>query len=97
MKCLETRRTPEGFKRRRYQADDGTRVTTIEVPIEVWRASQREARRQSSQLRRPAALRLLRQGLTPAQVALELGISERTVIRLKDALRAACPSPAASP
>lgn len=37
MKCLETRQTPEGFKRRRYESAAKVRHTTIEVPIEIWR------------------------------------------------------------
>lgn len=37
MRCLETRETPEGYRRRRYESATGFRWTTIEVPIEVWR------------------------------------------------------------
>jgi hypothetical protein len=37
MRCLETRPTGDGFRRRRYEADDGTRHTTIEVPMQLWR------------------------------------------------------------
>lgn len=36
MKCLSTRRTAEGFTRRRYESATGHRSTTIEVPIELW-------------------------------------------------------------
>ncbi len=35
MKCLETRKTAEGWTRRRYERDDGTRVTTLELPLTV--------------------------------------------------------------
>ena len=36
MKCLSTRATPEGYKRRRYESPSGARHTTIEVPLKVW-------------------------------------------------------------
>lgn len=43
MKCLETRRTADGFKRRRYE-DNGVRFTTIEVPITVWNEINKQGR-----------------------------------------------------
>lgn len=43
MKCLETRRTADGFKRRRYE-DNGVRFTTIEVPVTVWNAINKQGR-----------------------------------------------------
>lgn len=43
--CLETRTTPEGFKRRRYLLADGvTRMTTMEVPLQVWNGVNRAGR-----------------------------------------------------
>ena len=39
MRCLETRETPDGLKRRRYEvAGVRERVTTYEVPAQVLRA-----------------------------------------------------------
>lgn len=90
MKCLETRRTPEGFRRRRYE-QDGVRFTTIEVPIEVWRGAVRHDRvaerlaawhRAQSQLAlKQRALRLLAEGWKPIAVAHETGFTERAVQR----------------
>ena len=37
MRCLETRRTADGYRRRRYE-DGKIRFTTIEVPLETWNA-----------------------------------------------------------
>lgn len=89
-RCLETRRTPEGFRRRRYE-QDGVRFTTIEVPLEVWRGAVRHdrvadrlaawRRRQDAQAKKQAALRLLQQGWKPAAVANETGFTERAVQR----------------
>ena len=36
MRCLETRTTAEGFKRRRYEDRHGTRSTTIEIPVALF-------------------------------------------------------------
>lgn len=44
MKCLSTRTTSDGFKRRRYEMPSGQRVTTLEVPITVWAAINRQGR-----------------------------------------------------
>lgn len=44
MKCLETRLTSEGYKRRRYESPLGVRYTTVEIPIEVWRALNKQGR-----------------------------------------------------
>jgi len=38
-RCLETRATAEGFKRRRYEDEGGARRTTIEIPLELWRGA----------------------------------------------------------
>lgn len=43
MKCLETRTTPEGFKRRRYENEDGLRTTTVEIPLSVFNELVRSA------------------------------------------------------
>ena len=87
-RCLETRRTPEGFRRRRYE-QDGVRFTTIEVPVEVWRAVARPDRiaralagreNAAAQARRRAlGEHLLAQGWKPAAVANELNVSEAAV------------------
>lgn len=89
MKCLETRRTPEGFRRRRYQRDDGVRFSTIEVPAELWkflnnpgRGRNRLAeilRERDREARRITGRALLAQGWKPLAVANQLGLTERTV------------------
>ena len=91
MKCLETRATPEGFKRRRYQREDGLRVTTIEVPLSVWqsinsqgRGADRAAqwgRERNREAIRARAVALVRDGWKPLAVASEMGLAVRNVQR----------------
>lgn len=55
MKCLETRNTPKAFRRRRYQLDDGTRLTTYEITQEQMREfkhTEQQLRHQIAALRR---------------------------------------------
>lgn len=77
--CLQTRTTPEGFKRRRYVAADGTRRTTIEVPIELWepldRTPERWAEVKAEALARVAA------GEARKTVAGALSVSYRSIQR----------------
>jgi hypothetical protein len=91
MKCLETRATPEGFRRRRYLRDDGVRVTTIEVPLSVWQSINRAGRarnrmaqwsreRQREAVRR-RAVELVAAGWKRIAVASELNIPVRSVQR----------------
>jgi DNA-binding NarL/FixJ family response regulator len=97
MKCLETRRTPEGFKRRRYLRDDGGRFSTIEVPAELWewmngrgRSRNRLAeilREREREAVRQAARALLAEGWKPLAVAHQLNVSVRTVERWRKALQ----------
>lgn len=54
MKCLETRKTPDGYKRRRYQLDDGTRQTTIEIPINLWYQIQKALQTQIAEMQKHA-------------------------------------------
>lgn len=97
MKCLETRRTPEGFRRRRYQRDDGVRLTTIEVPIEIWNAVKRtdvvvargasRDRQLERQARKLRALALLRDGWKPEAVANELNFTTSAIQRWNRGLK----------
>ena len=88
---METR-LRDGAKWRRYRTNDGLRVTTLEVPESVVgeigaqalktaleRAERKFARRQRNQ----RALTLLQQGWKPAAVALELGLSESQVRKIR--------------
>jgi hypothetical protein len=90
VKCLETRRTPEGFKRRRYERTDGVRITTVEVPIELWSTFNRQGRGNRlagwTRARERDALRLRaleqqRLGWKAIASAHELGVPVRTVQR----------------
>jgi hypothetical protein len=96
MKCLETRTTPEGFKRRRYQSAAGVRHTTIEVPIELWqavnatstaraRAARERAAKAQRKLERESIKRqvllLAAHGENGHWISLRLGLPHRTVYR----------------
>ena len=84
--------TPEGFKRRRYQGQDPKhRITTIEVPIEVWRGINAQgrgsnraaafARVQAKVARRLQGLQAVAAGLGIRAVARELNVNPSTVVR----------------
>lgn len=87
MRVLSTRTPADGLKRRRYEADDGTRVTTIEVPIEQWVAATRARSRAVPCASRPCAEQMLRDGNQPKVVAFLLNMDEGTVRRWKRELR----------
>jgi hypothetical protein len=78
-KCLEVRETPEGYKRRRYQDQDGTRHTTIEIPLELWQELNADA--QTMNERRERAWQLRAMGLKTGQIAERLGVQYRSVCR----------------
>jgi hypothetical protein len=93
-RCLETRTTKDGFKRRKYQAVNGVITRTIEVPIEVWnhinrmgRASDRAAQWRRTRERdalRMKACELMQAGWKPLAVSSELGVPVRTLQRWKE-------------
>lgn len=85
-RCIETRRTQAGHRRRRYERDDGSRFTTIEVPIEEWARCQRVSARDRAMGVRPQAEALLAQGWKPEAVAFELGVSNTSARRWKQDL-----------
>lgn len=91
MKCLETRTTAEGYKRRRYATAAGHRFSTIEIPLEVWvrvngvgrqrdRAAQANRALEREGLRRQA-LALCAAGRTPRDASAALGVPKRTIQR----------------
>jgi DNA-binding NarL/FixJ family response regulator len=91
MKVLETRETPEGFRRRRYETAAGHRFSTIEVPVELWqrvntvgrqrnRARQAQAAIEREALRRQAK-HLHAAGLAGREIARRLGVNESTIRR----------------
>jgi transcriptional regulator NrdR family protein len=92
---LETRTTAEGYKRRRYAGEEGTRYTTIEIPLSVWnginkqgRGSDRAAafdRERSRENARQTARALMGQGWKAIAVASHLGVPLRSVQRWRNA------------
>lgn len=88
MKCLETR-TRKGMKWRRYRTDDGRTVTTYEVPTTVLstvtsasrltQALETFARGEQKRARAARMLALVREGVKPAAIAHELGVTEQAV------------------
>ena len=90
MKCLETRTNAQGFKKRRYQ-DGAIRLSTIEVPVELWNWLNNQGRSQNrlAEVRRAQArLRVKAQanahwldGWKTIASAHELGVSVRTMNR----------------
>lgn len=90
-RCLETRRTPEGFKRRRYETDEGLRFSTIEVPLVVWKGlvgrrrvaarTEQWRRGQDMAARKARGLQLHAEGWKPEAIASEIRVTTRTVQR----------------
>jgi DNA-binding CsgD family transcriptional regulator len=93
MKCLETRRRPDGLKVRRYRTDEGVTVRTIEIPIEVFRAVIRADRFDArvaahkraieTKTKRERALAMLAAGVKPVAIANDLGVTEKTVYKYR--------------
>lgn len=91
MKCIDSRRLPNGYRRRRYLRPDGQQLVTIEVPMVVWTAINKQGRdhdRAAAHLRalsrsavHAQALRHLREGWKAVASAHELGVPVRTVQR----------------
>lgn len=90
MKCLETRRQPDGTVRRRYRDALGIIHHTVEIPREVWRAlpqgvlQDRLASRKVAVARlrlKARGLQLVAQGWKPEAVAQELNVTARAVQR----------------
>lgn len=91
MRCLSTRTTREGFKRRRYVSAAGHRFTTIEVPLELWErinsvGRQRDrvaqaARALARESKQRQARALSAAGRSASDIAAALEVSRRTVQR----------------
>jgi DNA-binding NarL/FixJ family response regulator len=98
MKCLETRRRPDGLKVRRYRTDEGVTVRTIEIPIEVFRSIMNPDRlaarltgrmaELARQTKKQRALAMLAAGVKPVAIANDLGVTEKTVYKYRR--QAAC-------
>lgn len=92
MKCLSTRTTPEGFKRRRYESEHGSRHTTIEVPLTLWTYMNKAGRSRNrvdqimrAQARQHLKAAAIKMAAMPEwrtiAIANELGMPVRTVQR----------------
>jgi DNA-directed RNA polymerase specialized sigma subunit len=102
MKCLETRTRPDGLRSRRYLLDDGSRITTLELPesvlksvglervrqqLKVWNRG--ELQRADQRVRRLRINELLRQDVKPTAIANEVGVTEARVRQIRKELIAA--------
>lgn len=100
-RVLETRTVARDVKRRRYERKDGSRFTTVEVPLtvltgigmrRVQEAIQRyergEAKRATARARLARAESLLRDGVKPTAIAHELGVSDARVRQIRKAMAA---------
>jgi hypothetical protein len=96
MKCLSTRTRPDGMKARRYELDDGSRITTIEIPVTVIRGvgmkkvqqqfatwQRGEDKRAESRMRRERIESLLREKVKPLAIADEVGVTEQRVRQIR--------------
>lgn len=96
MKCLETRTRPDGIKARRYQLDDGRRITTFELPatvikgiglkrvqefMEIWQRG--EKARSDSHSRRQRIEAMLAENIKPTAIAHEVGVTEERVRQIR--------------
>ena len=87
-RCLETRATTEGFKRRRY-TDGVDRWSTIEVPLEMWTVLNRPGRatpavrlRTLAREQQVACARALhKDGWKPEAIAHHMSLPLRTIHR----------------
>lgn len=92
MKCLETRTRADGIRSRRYELDDGRRITMLELPatvikgigmkrvqefMEIWQRG--EQQRTESKARRKRIVELLEQGVKTTAIAHEVGVTESRV------------------
>ncbi len=96
MRCLETRTRADGMKSRRYQLQDGRRITTLELPVtvlkaigmkrvqeflEIWQRG--EQQRTESHTRRQRIEELLRERVKPLAIADEVGVTEQRVRQIR--------------
>ena len=100
MKCLSTRTRPDGMKARRYELDDGSRITTIELPVTVIKSVgmnkvqqqfatwlRGEDKRAESRMRRERIESLLREKVKPLAIADEVGVTEQRVRQIRKGMK----------
>lgn len=92
MKCLETRTRADGIRSRRYELDDGRRMTTFELPASVIKAigvkrvqelMQTWQRGEATRARRQKIVEMLEQGIKPTAIAHELGCTDQRVRQIR--------------
>lgn len=96
MKCLETRTRADGIKARRYELDDGRRITMFEVPatiikalgqkkvqelMAIWKRGERQ--RTQTHARRRRIEELLREKVKPTAIAHEVGCTDERVRQIR--------------
>lgn len=100
MKCLETRTRADGIKARRYELEDGRRITTLELPatvikamglkrvqefMEIWQRGEKQ--RTESQARRQRIVEMLQQDIKPTAIAHEVGVTEARVRQIRKEIK----------
>jgi protein-disulfide isomerase-like protein with CxxC motif len=96
MKCLETRLRADGFRTRRYELEDGRRITTLELPATVLKGvgmkklqqqmviwQRGEKQRTETHARRQRIEELLREKVKPTAIAHEVGCTEERVRQIR--------------
>lgn len=95
MKCLETRTRTDGIRTRRYELEDGRRLTMYEVPATVLRAvgigKVQQAmeiwqRGEAQRSRKQRIIELLEQGIKPTAIAHEVGVTDQRVRQIRKEL-----------
>lgn len=99
MRCLETRTRADGIKSRRYELEDGRRITTLELPatvvkalgvgrvreyMETWQRGEKQ--RAEVHKRRERIEWLLHQKVKPTAIAHEVGVTEERVRQIRKEL-----------
>lgn len=100
MKCLETRARANGIKSRRYELDDGRRLTTYEVPASVLKSigmgrvmqelrkwERGEVQRAKTHARREQVVAMLKDGIKPLAIAHEVGVTEARVRQIRQEIQ----------
>ena len=96
MKCLETRTRKDGTRARRYELEDGRRITTLELPmtvvrgigmkrvqelIEIWQRGEKQ--RTEEHTRRQRIEALLHEKVKPLAIAHEVGVTDTRVRQIR--------------
>lgn len=96
MKCLETRMRADGIRSRRYELEDGRRITMLELPatvlkgigmkrvqefMEIWQRG--EKARSGSHSRRQRIEQMLAENIKPTAIAHEVGVTETRVRQIR--------------